>query len=74
MQSIQEREDNIVNISNNDLSIVSHTHRNVILSFKPSLLWLAVIGVEVLNRLDNRPKPLNIPNFYIEGVDDSKLN
>ena len=74
MQTEIEREDNIVNISNNDLSIVSHTHRNVILSFKPSLLWLAVIAVEVLNRLDNRHKPLGIANFYIEGVDDSKLN
>ena len=74
MQSVQEREDNIVNISNNDLSMVSHTHTNVILSFKPSMLWLAVIAVEILNRLDTRLKPLNIPNFYIEGVDDSKLN
>lgn len=69
-----KQEDNIVSFSNSNLSIVSHTHRNVILNFNPSLMWLAVIAVEVLNRLDSRNKPLGINNFYIDGIEHETFN
>jgi len=74
MQTEIEREDNIVNISEPTIAIVSERHRNIILSIRRKDYRWAKICVEILNILDFTSKPLGVNNFYIEGVDEQKLN
>ena len=72
-----EREDNIVSFQESTIAIVSERHRNIILSLRKKDYWLGKIVVVMLNKLDFISKPVlseGINNFYLEGVDEQKLN
>ena len=72
-----ESEDNIINFQESTIAIVSERHRNIILSLRKKDYWLGKIVVVMLNKLDFISKPVlseGINNFYLEGVDEQKLN
>ena len=72
-----EREDNIVSFQESTIAIVSERHSDIILSLRKKDYWLAKIVVVMLNKLDFISNPIlseGINNFYLEGVDEQKLN
>ena len=55
------------------MSIVSEIHRNIILTFRKEMYWLASIMVTIANKIDFN-KPLGINNFRIEGSHNERVN
>jgi len=66
-------EDNVININEETLSIISERHRNIILSFRKEHYWLANILVTIANKIDFS-KPLGINNFSIQGGKNERVN
>ncbi len=59
-------EDNVININEKTLSIISVRHSDIILSFKKENYLLATVCVFIANLIDFS-KPLGINNFSIQG-------
>tara|TARA_R100000995_G_scaffold64409_1_gene33528 strand:- start:730 stop:951 length:222 start_codon:yes stop_codon:yes gene_type:complete len=66
-------EDNVININEETLSIISERHRNIILSFKKDHHLLATVCVFIANLIDFS-KPLGINNFSIQGGKNERIN
>tara|TARA_R110001583_G_scaffold105219_3_gene252762 strand:- start:11173 stop:11409 length:237 start_codon:yes stop_codon:yes gene_type:complete len=67
-------DDTIIEFKRETAYIRSRVHKNIIVSFDRKLYWLAKMCVVMLNKLDHRDKPLEINNFYIEGINDEPTN
>ena len=73
MIEIRQKEDNVVDFKEPTMSIVSERHRNIILTFRKEMYWLASIMVTIANKIDFN-KPLGINNFRIEGSHNERIN
>jgi hypothetical protein len=73
MIETQIKQDNVINFQEPTMSIVSERHRNIILTFRKEMYWLASIMVTIANKIDFN-KPLGINNFRIEGSHNERIN
>ena len=73
MIEIRPKEDNVIDFKEPTMSIVSVRHRNIILTFRKEMYWLASIMVTIANKIDFN-KPLGINNFRIEGSHNERVN
>ena len=73
MIETQIKQDNVINFQEPTMSIVSERHRNIILTFRKEMYWLASIMVTIANKIDFN-KPLGINNFRIEGSHNERVN